>query len=147
MTHLAASALINAPVEKVFAFTDDYHHTTAYMHGLSKWEPAGSKTHGMGATFAVGMKAGPLTIDGVVEITDWAENRLIGWTSRSGINQSGRWSFRSRGADTQVSLDEDIQLPGGIAGRVVARLAEPVLRGNAEKSVVALKAQIETLRG
>ncbi len=144
MTHLAAKAMISAPVEKVFAYTDDHRNTTKYMHGLSKWEPAGKQTHGKGSTFAVGMKAGPLTIDGVVEITDWTENRVIGWTSRSGIKQAGRWTFRARSDGTEVLLDEDIELPGGIAGRVVARLAEPVLRGNAEKSVAKLKEQTET---
>ena len=51
MSHITTSEEIAAPVEAVFAFVDDHRNTTKYMKDLTKWAPAGSKTHGKGAQF------------------------------------------------------------------------------------------------
>jgi uncharacterized membrane protein len=139
MGHISVTETIRAPVETVFAYVDDYRNTTRYMKDLVKWEPVGSKTHGKGSRFALAMKAGPLNIDGEVEITTWAANTAIGWTTRRGFKQDGSWSFRQRGDDTEATFAVDYDIPGGIAGRVMARAAEPILKGNLEASVRKLK--------
>ena len=143
MSRITISEDIAAPVEAVFAFVDDHTNTTKYMKDLSKWAPVGSKTHGKGAKFDVAMKAGPLTLSSVVDITTWAENSAIGWTSVDGFKQKGRWGFKASGAGTTATFDMEYELPGGIAGRVLSRAADPVVRGNLEQSVRNLKAQVE----
>jgi uncharacterized membrane protein len=97
-----------------------------------------------GAKFQVAMKAGPMTLSSVVDITTWTENRAIGWTSLEGFKQKGRWSFTEDGAGTEATFDMDYELPGGIAGRMLSRVAEPIVRGNIEQSVRALKRQVES---
>jgi uncharacterized membrane protein len=143
MGHITCSAGIAAPVEAVFAYVDDHRNTTKYMKDLTKWTPAGRKTHGKGAKFQIAMKAGPMTLSSVVEITTWTENRTIGWTSLEGFKQKGRWSFTEDGAGTESTFDMDYELPGGIAGRMLSRVAEPIVRGNIEQSVRNLKSQVE----
>ncbi len=143
MGHITVTEKVAAPVEAVFAYVDDHRNTTRYMKDLTKWEPAGPVTHGKGATFAVAMKAGPLTLASVVDITTWTENRAIGWTSREGFRQTGRWSFAKARDGTEATFDMEYELPGGMAGRVLSRAAEPIVRGNIQQSVRNLASQVE----
>jgi uncharacterized membrane protein len=143
MSHITTSEQIAAPVETVFAFVDDHRNTTTYMKDLTKWAPVGSKTHGKGARFEVAMKAGPMTLSSVVDITTWTENRAIGWKSTEGFKQTGTWSFKSSGKGTEATFDMDFELPGGIAGRMLSRVAEPVVRSNIEESVRKLRSEVE----
>ena len=89
------------------------------MRDLTKWEPAGERSHGKGSTFQVGMKAGPATLDSTIEITTWTENHTIGWVTRKGSRQDGTWSFHKRGNSTEATLEVNIEFPGGIAGKVI----------------------------
>jgi uncharacterized membrane protein len=143
MGHITSSQGISASVDAVFAYVDDYRNTTKYMKDLTKWAPAGSLTHGKGASFQVAMKAGPITLGSVVDITTWAENSAIGWSSTDGFKQRGQWSFKADGERTKATFDLDYELPGGIAGRLLSRAADPIVRGNVDKSVRNLKSQVE----
>ena len=147
MSRITITEDIAAPVEAVFAFVDDYTNTTKYMKDLTKWAPVGSQSHGKGAKFDVAMKAGPLTLGSVVDITTWTENSAIGWTSVDGFKQKGRWGFKASGAGTSATFDMEYELPGGIAGRMLSRAADPIVRGNLEQSVRNLKAQVERKAG
>jgi uncharacterized membrane protein len=143
MGHITSSQGISAPIDAVFAYVDDYRNTTKYMKDLTKWAPAGSLTHGKGASFQVAMKAGPITLASVVDITTWAENSTIGWSSTDGFKQKGQWSFKADGERTKATFDLDYELPGGIAGRLLSRASDPIVRGNIEQSVRNLKTQVE----
>ena len=137
---------IKAPVATVFAYVDDYRNTTKYMKDLVKWQPTGKVTHGKGAQFNVGMKAGPTTLTSVVDITTWTENKAIGWHSNEGFKQIGTWGFKPKGDHTQVTFDMEYEFGGGIAGKLLGRAAEPIVRGNLQRSVETLKTNTEKLR-
>jgi uncharacterized membrane protein len=145
MGHITVTETIRAPVDTVFAYVDDYGNTTKYMKDLVKWEPVGSKTHGKGSRFALAMKAGPLNIEGEVEITTWTDRKAIGWTTRRGFKQDGAWTFRPQGDSTEATFEVEYDLPGGMAGRVMARAVEPILKGNLDASVRKLKELTEKL--
>lgn len=143
MGHITCTETVAAPVEAVFAYVDDYRNTTKYMKDLTKWKPAGDKVHGKGAKFEVAMKAGPMTLGSVVDITMWTENKTIGWTSREGFKQTGKWSFKAHGEGTDATFDMSYELPGGLAGRMLSRAAEPIVRSNIEQSVKSLRTHVE----
>ena len=145
MGHITITESIAAPVETVFAYVDDHRNTTKYMKDLVKWEPTTDVTHGKGSKFAVGMKAGPTTLSSIVDINVWTENRAIGWHSLEGFKQTGKWSFVPRGAKTDVTFDMEYEFGGGIAGRMLGRAAEPIVRSNLQTSVRTLKSQTEKL--
>ena len=145
MGSIKVSETIKAPVEVVFGYVDDYRNTTKYMKDLTLWEPVGSVTHGKGAVFDVAMKAGPKSLESTVDITAWAENKTIAWLSSEGFKQKGRWTFASRGGNTEATFELEYDLGGGIAGKMLAKVAEPVVRMNIEKSVENLKLQTEKL--
>jgi uncharacterized membrane protein len=143
MGQITIHKTIDAPVDAVFAYVDDYKNTTKYMKGLTKWKPTGKETHGKGAQFEVAMKAGPSTLASVVDITTWTENGAIGWVSRSGFKQSGKWSFHNKAGKTDVTFDMSYEFGGGIAGKLIGKAAEPIVRLNLQQSVNALKSQAE----
>ena len=145
MGRITIDMTINAPVTTVFAYVDDYRNTTKYMKDLVKWQPTGKVTHGKGAKFAVGMKAGPTTLTSVVDITTWTENKAIGWHSNEGFKQIGLWEFAPRGEKTKVTFDMEYEFGGGIAGKLLGRAAEPIVRGNLQRSVETLKLNTEKL--
>jgi|GEM_PF-426292 len=145
MGHITINMTINAPVATVFGYVDDYRNTTKYMKDLVKWQPTGKNTHGKGAQFGVGMKAGPTTLTSVVDITTWAENKAIGWHSNEGFRQIGMWAFKPSGERTQVTFDMEYEFGGGIAGKLLGRAAEPIVRGNLQRSVETLKLHTEKL--
>ena len=145
MGHITIDTTINAPAATVFAYVDDYRNTTKYMKDLVKWQPTGKVTHGKGAQFNVGMKAGPTTLTSVVDITTWSENAAIGWRSREGFKQIGVWAFTASGDRTKVTFDMEYEFGGGIAGKLLGRAAEPIVRGNLQRSVETLKQHTERL--
>src|SRR6202051_1367729 len=145
MGHITIDMKINAPVATVFAYVDDYRNTTKYMKDRGKWQPTGKVTHGKGAQFDVGMKAGPTTLTSVVDITTWTENTAIGWHSNEGFKQVGIWAFKPKGDKTQVTFDMEYEFGGGIAGKLLGRAAEPIVRGNLQRSVETLKLHTEKL--
>jgi uncharacterized membrane protein len=145
MGRITIDMTINAPVTTVFAYVDDYRNTTKYMKDLVKWQPTGKVTHGKGARFAVGMKAGPTTLTSVVDITTWTENTAIGWHSNEGFRQIGLWAFLPKGEKTKVTFDMEYEFGGGIAGKLLGRAAEPIVRGNLQRSVETLKLNTEKL--
>ena len=145
MGRITIDMTINAPVATVFAYVDDYRNTTKYMKDLVKWQPTGKVTHGKGARFDVGMKAGPTTLSSVVDITTWLENKAIGWDSNEGFKQIGMWAFKPKGDKTQVTFDMEYEFGGGIAGKLLGRAAEPIVRGNLQRSVETLKLHTERI--
>ena len=141
MGRITIDMTIHAPVATVFAYVDDYRNTTKYMKDLVKWQPTGKVTHGKGARFGVGMKAGPTTLTSVVDITTWSENKAIGWHSNEGFKQIGMWVFKPKGDTTQVTFDMEYEFGGGIAGKLLGRAAEPIVRSNLQRSVETSQAQ------
>jgi len=145
MGRITITDVIAAPIETVFDYVDDHRNTTKYMQDLTKWRPTGKITHGKGAQFEVGMRAGPTTLTSTVDITTWTQNQAIGWTSRQGFQQSGKWTFKPKADKTEATFDMEYEFGGGIAGKLLGRAAEPIVRMNLERSVKALKSQTEKL--
>ena len=145
MSHIKVTTEIDAPVETVFAYVDDYRNTTKYMRDLTRWAPVGSKSHGKGAVFEVAMKAGPKLLESVIEMDAWTENRSIGWASTDGFDQKGKWTFKAKGHGTEAVFEMDYELGGGIAGRLIGRTIEPLVRMSVEKSVELMRQQAEKL--
>jgi uncharacterized membrane protein len=92
------------------------------------------------------MKAGPTTLGSVVDITTWTENKAIAWRSTEGFKQTGKWAFKATGEEsTDVTFEMEYEFGGGIAGRMLGRAAEPVVKSNLQRSVKTLKQNTERL--
>jgi uncharacterized membrane protein len=134
-----ASAVIDAPPSDVFAYVDDWRNVQGFTQDLTVWEPVGDVTQGIGARFHAAMRTGPMTQESTLEITRWEKDAAIGWEPLSGLKQSGLYTFVAAEGGTQVTLQIDLQLPGGIAGRLLGKTVEPALRANVAKTLENLK--------
>lgn len=145
MPELTGHVHVDAPRETVFAFVDDWHQTTRYLRGLVRWEPMDpDHVQGLGTRFAAAIKAGPVTLDGKMEVTEHEPPDRIAFTSIEGPRLDGLWVFDDEDGGTRVTLTNDFELPGGTAGRVVGKFASSRGQKDLDASLAELKRLIET---
>lgn len=143
MGNIEISKVISAPVGEVFGYIDDYKNTTRYMEGLTEWKPTTKIVHGKGAYFRVAMKAGPKSLGSTVEIIEWTKNKAIAWESMEGFEQTGRWSFAKHKDGTEVTFEMSFSFGGGMAGKMLAKVSEPIVHMNLSKSLENLAEEVE----
>ncbi len=143
MTLVRVEKDIARPRADVFAYVDDWHHAPDYVEGMVAWEPAGDNTHGIGAAFTATVDLKVRKLDSSLEFTDWVQNELLAWKPTGGFRQSGRWEFTDIDGGTHVVFLTELEFPGGIAGKVLAKAIEPAIRSNLNKTVENLKARLE----
>ena len=78
-----------------------------------------------------------------VEITRWEQDRVLAWEPREGFTQRGGFTFTPVAGGTEVTFRLELELPGGFAGRLLARTLDGAVRGVAERSLAALARQVE----
>lgn len=127
MPELTGHAHVDAPPERVFDVVDDWHNTTRYLRGLVRWEPVDpEKVQGLGTRFAAAIKGGPMTLDGVMEVTEHVRPERIAFRSIEGPKLNGLWAFESEDGGTRVTLTNTFELrrsrrvaaPFPLAGRL-----------------------------
>lgn len=145
MPELESSIEIDAAVEKVFDVVDDWTKTTSYMRGLVRWEPVDpKKTRGQGTRFAVTMAAGPVKVSGKIEVIHYERPKRIDFRSYEGPKLGGEWTFTGVGRKkARVDLRSTFDLPGGIAGRLVAKFVEAQGHKDLNASLADLKKLVE----
>jgi uncharacterized membrane protein len=121
------SVEIEAPVQEVFAYVDDYTNTKDWMYGLHTMEPVSEQTSGVGATYDGVMKLG-VSLTSRIQCTGWELDRLIEISSIKGIKNTQRWTFTDLGSGrTRVDAWISYTLPGGPAGRAIAAAVKPII--------------------
>ena len=138
---VAASMQVQAPAELVWSIVSDPERQLDFMSGVTRWEVDGDIATGLGARYRMLLRIGSAEIGGLVELVEFAAPRDLAWTSVTGIDQRGRWRLRSeRGGRTRVEL----RLAYGVAGSgpwgwLAERVAAPIVRGHARRSLEALR--------
>ncbi len=144
MGQVTTTTTIEADVQAVFDYVSDYRTATKYSKDLKKWEPVTEVTDDLGAQFDVALQLGPKAFESRVEVDSRNEPETFGWSSISGFQHSGRYSFARAGEGrTEVTFVFDYTLPGGMAGRLLARTTEPLLRSSLAGNLKTLKQQVE----
>ncbi len=117
---------IDAPVEEVFAYVDDFSKAPEWLYGLTRIEPVdGEPSHGLGATFDGTMKLG-VALHSTIKCVGWEQDRLIEIDSIKGIKNTQRWTFEPLGDDRcRVHAYVTCELPGGPAGKAMDRAVKP----------------------
>jgi uncharacterized membrane protein len=145
MHKLTSTVRIEAPVEVVFAFVDDWRNTTRYLRGLDRFEPKHpDRTQGLGAHFAAVVKLGPVKVDGEMEVVEHVPNERVVFVTIKGPKVRGEWVFRPDGDATIVELTNTfLDIPGGVAGRVVGKVLDTQAGKDLDGSLTDLKRIIE----
>ncbi|MFE3293653.1 SRPBCC family protein [Rhodococcus sp. NPDC059234] len=146
MGHIHRVAVARVPVEAGFAFVDDYRNVPSWMFGVTRFEPLGEQTRGLGARFDAVMQIGPKALGSRVEITAWEQDSLIRLESIDGISNSSTWRFApTADGATELTVDFEYSLPGGLLGKALAKIVEPVVGTAIKHTEATLRARVEAL--
>ncbi|MBO0722465.1 MAG: SRPBCC family protein [Blastocatellia bacterium] len=133
---------INAPVERVFEFWNNYQNFPHFMSrvrqvileggGRSRWTFAGP--------------AG-IPVEWTAEITELVPNKLLAWRSIPGaaIDHSGTIHFEAKAeGGTRVHIRLSYHPIGGALGHILARMAGSDPKSEMDADLVRMKTYIET---
>lgn len=139
---VARAVTINRPVAEVFAYFRDFARLPTFMENVVRIDVLdAARSHWV-------VKApGGGTVEWDARITEETPDRLIAWTSEEGadIANSGRVEFRDAGArGTVVTATILYDPPGGVVGKVIAKLfqREPAIQ--ARRDLRRFKQLMET---
>ena len=119
---LSVPITVGAPPGRVFDYFADHRHVAAVLDGVSRWDPIGEQTQGVGARYAVEMLALGFPLRSVLRLDTWRRPQEIGWISESGlIKQRGSFTFSpAPGGGTRIVLRIEYTPPASLLGAAVA---------------------------
>lgn len=139
-----ASTVIKAPQDRIFDYFADYHHVAQVLEGVSRWQPIGARSHGVGARFSVEMSALGLPLRNVLRLNRWRKPREIGWVSESGmIKQEGGFTFAETDEGVRVDLRIAYEPPGFAIGAAVARRLDGLVRTRLQAALERIRDRLE----
>ncbi|MFF0815777.1 SRPBCC family protein [Rhodococcus sp. NPDC003318] len=148
MGHIHRTALARTDVSTGFAYVDDYRNVPDWMFGVTRFDPVGRQSQGLGAIFDVTLQLGPKALHSRVRITEWERDRVIVLDSIDGIESSSTWRFtQTPDGGTELAVDFDYTLPGGLLGRALAKIVEPIVGTAIAQTEATLRDKVEKLSG
>ena len=139
---VARAVTINRPADEVYARFRDFAQLPSFMENVVRIDVLDDKR----SHWVVKAPAGK-TVEWDALVTEDVPGKLIAWTSAEGadIPNSGRVEFRDAGArGTVVTATIDYSPPGGIVGKIVAKMfqREPAIQ--ARRDLRRFKQLLET---
>jgi len=125
MPGVSHTATIDVPRQTVLDYVNTYANVPQYMFGITRFDPVTEHTSGLGATFAAEMNVGPKTLKSTVETQEWVEGELIRLVSVDGFPANTTWRFADTEGGTEVQVEFEYKLPGGLGGRALGAILEP----------------------
>jgi uncharacterized membrane protein len=134
MARVEKSIVINAPVEKVFAFVDEPTNLPSVWPALKEIKDVVRLPNG-GTSDNYVYSMGGMRFSGHSETIERLPNQLLVTQSKSGIENTLRWSFRPEGGGTKVTLVAEYKVPVPLVGKIAEAL---LLRQNEQEAVTVL---------
>jgi uncharacterized membrane protein len=146
MARLAFMAEVTAgcPPERAFDYFADHRHVAAVLDGVSRWEPIGEKTRGVGARYNVEIVALGLPLRSVLRLNRWQRPYAIGWVSESGlIKQEGGFTFKKVSRGVRVELRIAYEPPASFLGAAIARRMDWMVRQRLQRALERIRDKLE----
>ena len=125
--HITQETVAQAPLEQVFAYVADYRNAGHWLSGVSSFTPVGDVDYGLHATFDAALSLGVTTLHSTIKVIDFVEGQTMELDSVKGFKNQSRWTFTPEGDHTRVLAEVTYELPGGIAGRAMGKVIEPLI--------------------
>jgi hypothetical protein len=141
MLTMAATACIDAPVEKVWS-------VLANLEGIHLWVRAirhsycPDQSRGVGALRVCELKQATVR----ETVVEWNEGRSFKYRGEGAPLMKAAtnlWSVQARGTQTLVMSSVEVTFKGGILGRLLELLMKPLLRRFGRQSLASLKYFVE----
>ena len=134
---------IDRPPADVFKLIGDPARYPQFLSGMTTWKPVTEQTQGVGARFRILMKVGSVQVGGIVEVNRWEDDVCIEWTGVQGLRQAGRWLLTPTDGGTELMIELDSDIGGGLIGKLVERIAARTVIRNLWATLLAARRIIE----
>ncbi|TMC80949.1 MAG: hypothetical protein E6J06_13835 [Chloroflexi bacterium] len=142
----SAGVTVKTTPERAFDYFADYRHVADVLEGVSRWEPVGTKTRGVGARYTVEMAVFGLPLKSVLRLDRWRRPDEIGWISESGlIKQEGGFRFKPDPNGVRIELRIAYEPPVSVIGAAVARRLDGMVRHRLESALDRIRETLESL--
>ena len=130
--------------ERAFDYFADYRHVADVLEGVSKWEPVGAKTRGVGARYNVELVTFALPLRSLLRLNRWKPPEEIGWASESGlIKQDGGFTFEKVPDGVRIELRIAYEPPASFVGAALARPLDRMLRERLRRALERIRERLE----
>ena len=142
----SAAVTVKTTPERAFDYFADHHHVAEVLEGVSRWDPIGEQTGGIGARYRVEMVALGLPLRNVLRLNRWRRPHEIGWISESGlVKQEGGFTFtKDAPGGVKIGLRIAYEPPASVIGAAVARRLEGMVRRRLERALERIRESLET---
>ena len=135
---------VKSSPERAFDYFADYHHVAEVLDGVSKWQPVGTNSRGVGARYNVELVAFGLPLKSVLRLNRWRRPAEIGWVSESGlIKQDGGFTFEKVKADVRIELRIAYEPPASFVGAALARPLDRMVRERLKRAMERIRDRLE----
>jgi uncharacterized membrane protein len=132
----SAGVTVKTTPERAFDYFADYRHVAEVLDGVSRWEPMGGRTTGVGARYRVEMAAFGIPLKNVLRLSRWQRPREIAWVSESGlVKQEGGFRFREVAGGVRIELRIAYEPPASVIGAAVARRMDGLVRRRLQRAL------------
>lgn len=122
----------------------DISSHTQWMRDARSIEFLGHQTQGVGARFVCQTKVGPLTLDDVMEVTEWSPGHRLGVRHAGLVSGEGTFELaRLPDGSVDFSWREKLRFPWRLGGVVGELVAKPVLVAIWKGNLKRLKQLVE----
>ena len=149
-----AEVEVRCTPERAFDYFADHRHVAAVVDGVTRWEPIGTRTRGVGARYDVEMSAFGLPLKSVLRINQWRRPEVIGWVSESGpIKQEGGFRFeaisqKTRGSRSHPAVRIELRIayepPASFIGAAVAARMDWMVRRRLKRALESIRDVLES---
>ena len=141
---LSVPVTVACTPERAFDWFADYHHVAEVLEGVSRWEPIGAQSQGVGARYSVEMLALGLPLRSVLCLDRWRRPHEIGWSSESGlIKQEGGFTFTRVAKGVRIVLKIAYEPPASFLGAAVASRLDGFVRRRLAAAMERIRATLE----
>lgn len=143
MIKISGSVCIDAPVTHVWSVLSELESIDVWVDSIERSYCVGERTRGVDAVRVCQLR-GDVTVKET--IVAWEEGESFGYTAE-GVPLMKRatnfWRVEERGSQTLVTTSSDLELKGGVFGRLFEPMLAPTIKRLAPKSLAALKYLVE----
>ena len=140
-----AAVEVKTTPERAFDYFADHRHVADVLDGISRWEPIGPRTGGVGARYDVEMVTFGVPLRNVLRLDRWRRPDEIGWVSETGlIKQEGGFRFRQLDRGVRIELHIAYEPPASFVGAAVARRFDTAVRRRLDNALARIKEVLES---
>jgi len=141
MPKVERSIIINAPVEKVFAYIEDPMNQLEWLPSLMEVKDVTGQ--GVGTHFRWTYKMAGLRFEGESTLTEHVPHERLVAQSKGGIVSTFTWTFEPHDGGTKLNLVVEYTVPVPVLGKLAEALVLKQNEREADLAMANIKARLE----